>query len=124
MEVLHEVREHEQWTTNYLVDRLKQHLATFEVSVTSNDDRKVYDNRKYYQQAHESLLFGVLKPTPPFVICLSDLSSKIIKELYYLDGESRKYVLKQAVGRIFEDINSELYHNSISKVLEVRFKDE
>jgi hypothetical protein len=51
------------------------------------------------------------------------LTHKIIKELYDLDIESRRYVLKHAVGRIFEDINSDLYHNSISKVLEVKLKD-
>lgn len=118
-----EVDEHEQWTKNYLVDHLKQHLATFEVAITPSDDKRVYDNRRYYQQAHESLIVGVLKPAPPFVIYLSDLSPKIIRELYGLDRESRKYVLKQAVGRIFEDVNSGLYHSSISKVLEVKLKD-
>jgi hypothetical protein len=106
-----------------LIDRLKQHLATFEIPVAPDNDDKIYDNRKYCQQAHKSLFFGALKPVPPFVIYLSDLTHKIIKELYDLDSESRKYVLKQAVGRIFEDINSDLYHNSISKVLKVRLKD-
>jgi hypothetical protein len=118
-----EVNEYDAWTPNYLVDRLKQHLATSEVPAALGIDEKIYDKRKYYQQAHESLFFGALKPVPPFVIYLSDLTHKIIKELYDLDRESRRYVLKQAVGRIFEDINSDLYHNSISKVLEVKLKD-
>jgi hypothetical protein len=118
-----EVNQHEQWPKNYLVDQLKEHLATFEVSITPTDDKKVYDRRKYYQHAYESLLFGALKPAPPFIIYLSDLTPKMIRELYDLDSESRKYVLKQAVGKIFEDINSDLYHNSISKVLKVRLKD-
>ena len=118
-----EVNEHDAWTTNYLIDRLKQHLATFEIPVAPNNDERIFDNRKYYQQAHKSLFFGALKPVPPFVINLSDLTHKIIKELHDLDNESRRYVLKQAVGRIFEDINSDLYHNSISKVLEVKLKD-
>jgi hypothetical protein len=116
------VNEQEHWTESYLVDRLKQRLATFEASITCSDDERVYDHGKYYQEAHKSLLIGALKPVPPFVIYLSDLSPKIIKELYDLDRESRKYVLKQALGRIFEDINSELYHNSISKVLVVKLK--
>jgi hypothetical protein len=118
-----QVNRSEQWTMDYLVDHLKQHLATFKASVTGCGDKKIYDQRKYYQQAHESLLFGALKPVPPFVIYLCDLTPKIIKELYDLDRQSRKYVLKQAVGSIFEDINSKLYHNSISKVLEVKLKD-
>jgi hypothetical protein len=118
-----EVKECHPWTSNYLIDRLKQHLATFEIPVAPDNDDKIYDNRKYCQQAHKSLFFGALKPVPPFVIYLSDLTHKIIKELYDLDRESRRYVLKQAVGRIFEDINSDLYHNSISKELEVKLKD-
>ena len=51
---------------------------------------------------------------------VSDLLPELLKELSILDKKDRKFVLKQAVGRIFEDINSELYHNSISRVLEVR----
>lgn len=114
----------DQWNDSYLIDHLKHHLATFKVSLIPIDsNNKIYDHRKYYQQAHESLIFGALKPVPPFVIYLSDLTPKIIKELYALDRESRKYVLKQAVGRIFEDINSQIYHNSISKVLEVKLKN-
>lgn len=118
-----EVNEHHSWTSNYLVDRLKEHLAIFEVPVVLGNNEKIYDHRKYYQQAHKSLIFGAHKPVSPFVIYLSDLTPKIIKELHALDRESRKYVLKQAAGRIFEDINSLLYHNSISKVLEVKLKD-
>jgi hypothetical protein len=71
---------------------LKQHLAIFEASITSSDDEKVYDHRKYYEQAHKLLLFGALKPVPPFVIHISDLTPKIIKELYDLDRATRKYV--------------------------------
>jgi hypothetical protein len=115
--------KHDVWTSNYLIDRLKQHLATFEIPVAPNNDENIFDKRKYYQQAHKSLFFGALKPVPPFVIYLSDLTHTIIKELYDLDRESRRYVLKQAVGRIFEDINSVLYHHSISKVLEVKLKN-
>jgi hypothetical protein len=40
-------------------------------------------------------------------------------ELYHLDEKDRKFVLKQAVSRIFEDININLYHDSISANLEV-----
>jgi hypothetical protein len=30
--------------------------------------------------------------------------------------------VKQAVGRIFEDVNFEIYHNSVSRVLKVRLQ--
>jgi hypothetical protein len=99
------------------------HAAISGLEKASKVGNRIYDSRKYYEQAHKSLVFGALRPVPPFIVYISDLSPRIIKELYELDKESRKYVLKQAVGRIFEDINSKLYHNSISKVLEVKLKD-
>jgi hypothetical protein len=35
-----EVNGHDARTTNYLIDRLKQHLATFEVPTTQGTDEK------------------------------------------------------------------------------------
>jgi hypothetical protein len=50
---------------------------------------------------------------------LSHLSAEMIYELGQLDEQDKKFVLKQAVGGIFEDINFNLYHDSISANLEV-----
>jgi hypothetical protein len=119
--------QEEDWTTNHLIDRLKQHLAIVVQQSNKDDDdyennlqsKKVYDERKYYNRAHHFLKIGAFKTVPSFQIHVSDLSSKFVRELNELDREDLKYVLKQAVGRIFEDINFELYHNSISKVLKV-----
>jgi hypothetical protein len=116
----------EAWLTSYLVDRLKQHLAIFEISHIqdgSNNNTKIFDKRRYYNQVHHLLKVGAFKPVPPFVINLSDLSPKILKELIGLDVQDRRLVLKQAVGRIFEDINCKLFHDSISSVLEVKLVD-
>ena len=77
-------------------------------------------NRHYVNQAFHYLKIGILRPVPEFLISLSDLSPKLVKELAALDKKTREFVLKQAVGRIFEDINAKLYHNSISRVLNVR----
>ena len=112
----------EAWTKNCLIDRLKQHLAI--VGAGNNDykdnlqDKRVFDSRKYYNRAHHFLKIGVLNPVPTYVVNLSDLTPKLIKEIYELsDEKDRGYVLKQAVTRIFEDVNFELYHNSVSRVL-------
>ena len=67
-------------------------------------------------------MIGALKPTPAFVISLSDLTPKLIREINELDNQTRGYVLRQAVGRIFEDLDSKLYHDSISKVLVVKLE--
>jgi hypothetical protein len=107
------------WTKSYLVDRLKQHLATFEESDPDN-----FDPRKYYNRAHHHLKAAAFDPVPPYIIYLSDLSKtpRLVKEILELDKADRAYVLRQAVGRIFEDVNSDLYHNSISRVLKVELQ--
>jgi hypothetical protein len=106
-----------------LVDRLKQNLATVTECITVTDIDKIYDNRKYYNQAHNLLKIAAFRPVPPFLVSVSDLWPDMLKELSILDKRDRNFVLKQAVGRIFEDINSRLYHNSISRVLEARLVD-
>jgi hypothetical protein len=100
-----------------LVDSLKQNLAG---CITVTDTEKIYDNRKYYNQAHNLLKIGAFSSVPPFPVNVSDLYPELLKELRVLDNRDRCLVLKQAVGRIFEDINFRLYHNSISRVLKVR----
>ena len=109
------------WSISYIIDRLKQHLANVRYTLT-NDKLETVEGRKYYDQAYIMQNIGALRPTPSFIIYLSDLTPKLIKQISELDNESRGYVLCQAVGRIFEDLNSELYHNSISKVLKVRLE--
>ena len=44
------------WKDSYLIDRLKQHLATIERPVTEDDienygNNRFFDTRKYYDQA-------------------------------------------------------------------------
>jgi hypothetical protein len=117
------------WSDSYLVDRLKQHLAIVECSI--NDEyykdgnpkvQLLFGPRKYYNRALNYLKVGGFNPVPSFIINLSDLTPKLIKELHELDKYDRRLVLKQVVGRVFEDIDFELYHNSISKVLEVELQ--
>jgi len=100
-----------------LVDRLKQNLATITGCIKVTCTEKIYDNRKYYNQAHNLLKIGACRPVPHFLVSVSDLWPELLKELSILDKRDCKFVLKQAVGSIFEDINPEVYHNSISRVL-------
>jgi hypothetical protein len=106
-------------TTNYLIDRLKFHLSNTEAE---RDEGKIFGDRKYYNQAFDLLRIGAYKPTPYFIIYLSDLNAELRKELSSLDKLTRQFVLKQTVGRIFEDINSDLFHKSVSRVLQVKFE--
>jgi hypothetical protein len=119
---------YDEYTTNYLIDWLKLHLAkivginTKELSPRELIQRQIFGDRKYYNQAFDLLRIGAYKPAPFFIINLADLSRGLRSELSSLDKQTRQFVLKQAVGRIFEDINSDLFHNSISRVLRVKFE--
>ena len=68
---------------------------------------------------YQKLGLFLRKAAPPFKVSLSHLSPEIINELSQLYDKDRKFVLQQAVGRIFEDINFNLFHDSISANLEV-----
>jgi hypothetical protein len=83
--------------------------------------------RLYMRRAHHFLKIGAFSnnnSVPVFVVNLSDLTKRLIQELCQLvDERDRKLVLKQSVPRIFEDIDFELYHDSISKVLKVELRE-
>ena len=124
-------KEKELWTTNYLVYRIKDHLGTIAISAShktdlldwyrAGDDNKIIDFRKYYNQSYHYLKIGRLQENkvPKFLISMAELPPRIIKELQYYSRDDRNYLLKQAVALIFQEINSEIYHNSISSILEV-----
>lgn len=107
-------------TTDYLIDILKFHLS--KNTISKREESNIFGDRKYYNRAFDLLRIGAYKPAPYFVINLSDLSEELRRELSSLDKLTRQFVLKQTVGRIFEDINSDLFHKSISRVLQVKFE--
>ena len=82
------------------------------------------DNRWYYYKAYHYLKLGLFKreDAPIYWVDLKDLSSDIISALRTFDFEARNYILKEAISRIFEDINFDLYHNSVSRNLKVGFR--
>ena len=93
--------EQEEWSDSYLVDNLKQQLAFVQSSKskiptdlldTPNDKFNTYfcliSNRHYVNQAFHYLKIVVLRPIPEFLISLSDLSPKIVKELAVLDKKT------------------------------------
>ena len=103
---------------------LNERYYNYELELDFSENPKIsfdIDDRWYYYKAYHYLKLGLFlrKDAPPFKVSLSHLSPEMIYELSQLDENDRKFVLKQAVGRIFEDINFDLYHDSISANLEV-----
>jgi len=101
-----------------------QFYYDYDIELDFSENPKIpfdIDDRWYYYKSYHYLKLGLFlkKDAPPFKISLSHLSPEILFELSQLDEKDRTFVLKQAVGRIFEDINFDLYHDSISANLEV-----
>jgi hypothetical protein len=100
----------DEWITDRTVEALKIELGMFEQD----------DKRKYYDQARYLIYhIPVYRPIPPFKIWLSDLTDRMKDEFKGLNKKTLKFVLKQSVGRIFEDIDASYYHTSISRLLEI-----
>ncbi len=125
-------------TLDYLIHTIKHDVAKVVISGVKTDSLSDWCQCrhptygyiplviwKYYHQAQHYFKIGAFAPelVPKFLISMRDLKPSRLWELADLDYEDRNYVLKQAVGHLFEDINSRLYHASISKLLEVELVD-
>lgn len=62
------------------------------------------------------------KPTPAFEIKISDLGQQVQRELDKRWGHKNEidYILKEAVGRIFKNINERYFLLSVKRLLKVR----
>jgi hypothetical protein len=134
-----DVSKIEACTIDFLIEMIKHDLAIFVIGGAKTDmladwcqcrDRKTRAYIplviwKYYHQAMHFFKIGAFdsKMIHPYLISMQDLNPSILRELAELDHDDRNFVLKQAVGKLFEDINSKLYHISISKLLEVELVD-
>jgi hypothetical protein len=111
--------EEDHWTQECLIDELFLQLVRTKQTITHND--KSITVYKYYHQALALRKWiPIAKPAPKFIVNMSDLSVRIVAELKILDG--LQIVLKQAVGRIFENLDARQYHLSIAQFLEVVLK--
>jgi hypothetical protein len=116
------IEEHKKRGSNkYYYDYDLELDFSIDTKDSKSIERKIYDDRLYYYKAHQYLKIGLFlkNDVPAFKVKLDDLTSEIICELSLLDQKDRRYVLKQAVASIFEDINFDLYHGSVSANLKV-----
>jgi hypothetical protein len=128
LSITEKYKDLEFWTEEYVIDELFLQLAGTKEIVNHNGKR--VSVHKYYNQAFRLRhRIPVVKPVPEFIVNMSDLTVRLVAELKalsYDDKEKNKgdpnYVLRQAVGRIFENIDSRRYHLSIARNLEVVLK--
>jgi hypothetical protein len=123
--------DHEVWSIECTIEELEHDLSWVVEKITSalkDDDSqgtKLLTVHKYYQQARDLMMWiPIARPVPEFVINAKDLSPKVIEELEARidDLPTLTYILKQAVGRIFENLNHAYFHLSIARNLRVRIE--
>jgi hypothetical protein len=110
----------ERWSALCLEEQAFLELATTK-SIISHNGKCGITVHKYYNQALALRRWiPRARPAPAFVIESCDLSARVVAELKILDDP--QIILKQAVGRIFENIDELQYHMAISRALEVVLK--
>jgi len=81
-------------------------------------------NEKFYDKQAYDLIYRipVHQPTPSFEIKISDINPDVKKELDVRWGNRKiiDYILREAVGRIFENIDERYFQLSVKRLLQVR----
>jgi hypothetical protein len=119
--------DHEIWSIECTIDELELDLSRATEKITPSDGQgtRSLTVRKYYQQAKDlAKWIPIARPVPEFVVNVKDLSPEVIRELEPRidDLPTLGYILKEAVGRIFENLDHTYYHLSIARNLRVRME--
>jgi hypothetical protein len=121
--------DREVWSIECTIEELQLDLSRVVENITSpdNDDgqMKMLTVYKYYQQAKDlAKWIPIARPVPEFIINAKDLSPGVIEELESRldDIPTLTYILKQAVGRIFENLSHAYFHLSVAGNLRVRIE--
>jgi hypothetical protein len=71
--------------------------------------RRLYEEQAKYKMYR----IPVFRPPPVFVVSLKHLDDKLKKELANLDRESKDYVMREAIGRICEQVDKRFFLLSV-----------
>jgi hypothetical protein len=114
----------EDWTTEYIVDRLFFEMTESRDDAQGWEDYPLRGQRKrYYDRAHDAIRMAAGRPSPIFVINISDLTTRLKRELSELNEDTLDYVVNEATGRVCENVNPKLYHLTLKKCLGWRFEN-
>jgi hypothetical protein len=119
--------DEEHWTAARLADELCLNLASVKEKIYNAEGIPVTVH-KYYHQAREKMKWIPItkgKGRMVFIIHISELTPRLKKELenYYNDAGEKAFtrLLKESVGKLFENLDFNYYHISVMKYLTVRF---
>lgn len=81
--------------------------------------RRLYEEQARYKMYR----VPVFLPPPIFVVYLKHLDDRLKKELANLDRESKDFVMREAIGRICEQINKQFFLLSVKPLLKWRLEN-
>jgi hypothetical protein len=80
--------------------------------------------RLYEQQAiYKMYRIPIYRPPPVFIVHLKHLDDRLKQELAKLDKWSKDYVMKEAIGKIFEHVDRRFYYLSAKPLLDWRLEN-
>jgi hypothetical protein len=80
--------------------------------------------RFYEEQARYKMYrIAVFRPPPVFVVYLKHLDDRLKQELASLDRETKDFVMKEAIGRIFEQVDKRFFLLSVKPLLTWRLEN-
>jgi hypothetical protein len=81
--------------------------------------RRLYEEQVRYKMYR----IPIFRPSPVFVIHLKHLDDRLKRELSTLDRENRDFVVREAIGKIFEQVDKRFYFQSAKPRLQWRFEN-
>jgi hypothetical protein len=80
--------------------------------------------RSYEEQVRYKMYrIPVFRPSPFFVVYLKHLDERLKKELANLDRQTKDFVMKEAIGRIFEQVDRRFFLLSVKPLLQWRLEN-
>jgi hypothetical protein len=80
--------------------------------------RRLYEEQAKYKMYR----IPVFRPPPVFVVYLKHLDDRLKQELLGLDRKTKDFVLREAIGRIFEQVDSRFFLLSVKALLQWRLE--
>jgi len=80
--------------------------------------RRLYEEQARYKMYRAP----IFHPPPVFVVYLKHLDDRLKQELSLLDRETKDFVMKEAIGRVLEQIDSRYYLLSVKPFLRWRLE--
>ena len=91
---------------------------TFRSNTDSGLLRRLYEEQARYKMYR----IPVFRPPPVFVMYLKHLDDRLKKELANLDRQSKDFVIREAIGRICEQVDRRFYLLCVKPLLKWRLE--